>query len=111
MTTPTLATAGSAATITLMVTMTLKPEHEAAFLDDAREFVRKVHANEARTLTFALNKHPTLEHTYVWVERYEDAAAFEVHRGMEYMQADRPWRQERLAKPTEVLRLSQVAPE
>lgn len=54
-----------AGTITLVVTMQLKPEREASFLEMAAGFVEWVHANEPDTLLYTLNRHPSREHTYV----------------------------------------------
>ena len=46
----------------------------------ARAFADLVYANEPGTLLYVLTKHPTREHTYVWVERYRNAVAAERHR-------------------------------
>ena len=56
----------------------------------ARAFADLVYANEPGTLLYVLTKHPTREHTYVWVERYRDAVAAERHRDSSYMAEVRP---------------------
>jgi len=65
--------------ITLIVTMSLKPDREAEFLAMATEFIDWVHANEPDTLLYVLSRHPSREHTYVWVERYRDESAMKDH--------------------------------
>ena len=100
---------GGSEALTLVVTMTIKPEQEAAFLADAAQFVEKVYANEPDTLLYVLTKHPTLEHTYVWVERYRDVAAGDLHRNSSYMAEIRP-RLEGYVESVEALRLEQVIP-
>ena len=70
---------GGPQAITLVVTMSIKPEYVEEFLALARGFADNVYANEPGVLTYVLTKHPSLPHTYVWVERYSDAAALQQH--------------------------------
>jgi len=103
-------TAGSASTLTLIVTMVLRPEHEAEFLAFAQTTMEKVIEHEPGTLLYTLHRHPTEPHAYVWVERYADAAAFTAHSETPYigeaMSKLRDW----LARPPEVQRYQQIAP-
>ena len=107
---PPLAGQGGSEAITLIVTMSIKPEFEDEFLDMARAFADKVYANEPGTLLYVLTKHPTQEHTYVWVERYRHEAALTQHVGTAYMAEARPRLAEFLDSPPELLRLAQVIP-
>ena len=100
---------GDARTITLVVTMEVKPEHEAGFLAFAREFATLVHANEPDVLVYALTKHPTRDSTYVWIERYRDEATLRNHGQTSYMAEVRPKLQAWLVG-AEALRLEQVIP-
>jgi quinol monooxygenase YgiN len=96
--------------ITLVVTMSIKAEQEATFLEAAAGFAAWVEANEPGTSLYTLNKHPSREHTYVWVERYRDEAAMEAHRtGAQLAEALNVVR-ECLDGAPELLRLEQVIP-
>jgi quinol monooxygenase YgiN len=93
---PTLREAGvGGQTITQLVTMKVKAEHEQDFLALTQQVVPKVYANEPGTLTYALVKHPTEERTYMWIERYRDAAALAEHGKQTYLQEAiqtvKPW--------------------
>lgn len=101
----------SAMPISLIATMTIKPECEAEFLSAAREFVPWVQANEPGTLLYVLTRHPSREHTFVWLERFRDEAAVDDHRKSEQFAAFLPRVRECLAAPTEGLRLEQVIPD
>jgi len=96
--------------ITLVVTMTVKPEQEAAFLKMTGEFIAWVHANEAGTLLYTLNRNSDAGHTFTWVERYRDEAALAAHGASDEMAAARAQLPDMLAKPPERVRLQQVAP-
>jgi quinol monooxygenase YgiN len=91
--------------------MSIKPEFEAAFLDTARDFADKVYANEPGVLLYVLTKHPTREHTYVWVERYRDEEALKAHQETPYFAEARPKLSQWLAGPPEGMRLAQVVPD
>ncbi|HEU0073291.1 MAG TPA: antibiotic biosynthesis monooxygenase [Dehalococcoidia bacterium] len=96
--------------VTLVVTMTIKPEQETTFLQSCREFVEWVHANEPDTLLYVLTKHSSREHTYVWVERYRNEAAVEAHRTSPRMTEVLIVVRECLDGAPEVQRLQQVIP-
>lgn len=101
---------GDASVVSLVVTMTLKPEREAEFLAAAREIAAKVHAGEPGVLLYALTRHPTEPHTYVWVERYADAAALDSHGQAPYMKEVLSLLPGWLARPPVMLKLAQVLP-
>jgi quinol monooxygenase YgiN len=101
---------GGSGAITLVVTQAIKPEMEEAFLNTARAFADLVYANEPGVLLYVLTKHPTLPHTYVWVERYADETALLHHRDSSYMAEVRPKLAEYLDRPPEGMRLTQVVP-
>lgn len=103
-------TDAGAGTITLVITMQFTPEGEPRFLETAAKFVRWVHANEPGTLLYTLNKHPSREHTYAWVERYRDEAALEAHRTSPQLAEALKVVRECLEGPPELLRLEQVSP-
>jgi autoinducer 2-degrading protein len=101
---------GDSQTITLLVTMTFKPEKEAAFLEFAARFIERVQADEPGTLVYVLTKNPDAEHTYTWVERYRDEAALLAHRDSEYMAEAREVLQDVLAEPSRRVMLEQTLP-
>jgi quinol monooxygenase YgiN len=102
---------GSPEALTLIVTMVIKPEREAEFLATARDFVEWVHANEPGTLLYVLTKHAAQDHTYVWVERYKDHAAADVHRDSARIAAALAVVRQCLHEPPEAMRLEQVFPQ
>jgi quinol monooxygenase YgiN len=110
MSTPSSSAHGNAEVVTLVVTMSFKPEHENDFLAMAREFAATVHATEPDTLLYTLHKHPSEPHTYVWVERYRDAAAMQAHNSSSAIQAVFPKLRNYLAGPPSMLKLQQVFP-
>jgi quinol monooxygenase YgiN len=110
MSTPSSSAHGNAQVVTLVVTMTFKPEHEHDFLAMAREFTATVHATEPDVLLYTLHKHPSEPHTYVWVERYRNEAALGHHMSTPAMQAVFPKLQNYLAGPPSMLKLDQVVP-
>jgi quinol monooxygenase YgiN len=106
---------GNSEAVTMVVEMTVKPEHEQEFLDYVAGFMEKVHVNEPGTLLYVLTRHPTEPHTYLWVERYRDQEALQAHMGAPYMvepvsrAQDPEWKW--WAKPPELLlQLAQVLP-
>jgi quinol monooxygenase YgiN len=101
---------GDGEAITLVVTMPVKAEREAEFLDLCARFAEWVHANEPETLLYVLTKHPSREHTYVWVERYRDEAAMTAHRESPQLAETLPKVRECLDGAPELLRLEQVVP-
>jgi quinol monooxygenase YgiN len=102
--------ASSDSTITLVVTMTVKPEQESAFLKMTGEFIAWVQANEPGTLLYTLNKNTEVEHTYTWVERYRDQAAAQLHGSSEQIAKARAQLPDMLAKPGTRVVLHQVWP-
>ena len=101
---------GDGEAITLVVTMPVKAEREADFLDLCAAFAAWVHANEPGTLLYVLTKHPSREHTYVWVERYRDEAAMTAHRESPRLAEAFPKLRDCLDGAPEMLRLEQVGP-
>jgi quinol monooxygenase YgiN len=101
---------GDARVVTLLVTMTIKPEHDRDFLQLAAETAETVHREEPGTELYAMHEHPDKPNTYVWVERYADEAALEAHGNAPYMAdalAKLPgW----FAQPPELVKLSQIVP-
>ncbi len=102
---------GNTSVVSLVVTMTFKPEHEQDFLELARNAIKQVRAQESGNLLYVLTKHPSEPHTYVWIERYADAAAFDAHGKMPYIQDALSKLPGWFAKPPGFLRLPQVFPE
>jgi quinol monooxygenase YgiN len=96
--------------ITLIVTMSIKPDREAEFLATAGEFVDWVQANEPDTLLYVLTRHPSREHTYVWVERYRNESAIEAHRNGERFAGAIAVVRASLDGTPEALRLEQILP-
>jgi quinol monooxygenase YgiN len=101
---------GNASVITLVVTMTFKPENEQDFLDVAAKYAAFVHANEPGTVLYVLTKDPDEPHTYVWIERYADEAAIATKASkpefQEALAKVKMW----LAKPPVIKKLTQVVP-
>ncbi len=69
--------------IGIVATLRIKPGMEKAFEAAAKELVAKVHANEPGCRLYALH-HGEQPNTYVFMERYADQAAADVHRATEY---------------------------
>lgn len=90
--------------------MAIKPERETTFLESAAGFAEWVDANEPGTLLYTLNKHPSRERTYVWVEGYRDEAAMEAHRTSPQLAEALKVVRECLEGAPEMLRLKQVIP-
>ena len=102
---------GSRNVVSLVVTMAIKPEHEQEFLELARVTAAKVHSDEPGVLLYVLTKHPTEPSTYVWLERYRDAAAVEAHMQSAHLKAALTKLPGLLAKPPQGMKLEQVLPE
>jgi quinol monooxygenase YgiN len=101
---------GNEGVVSLVVTMTVKPEREQEFLDICRAFAAYVHTHHAGVLLYALNKDPKLEHTYVWIERYVDEEAIRNKAATPEYKAAVSKVMPLLAKPPEGRRLFQVVP-
>jgi quinol monooxygenase YgiN len=96
--------------VSLIVTMTVKPEQEAAFLAMAGEMIAWVRANEEGTVLYTLNRNTDAEHTFTWVERYRDEAAFQSHGSSDQIAKARARLPEMLAQPPVRMLLRQIAP-
>jgi quinol monooxygenase YgiN len=107
----TAAPEGGSETLTLIVTMVIKPEREEEFLATTRDFVDWVHANEPGTLLYVLTKHAAQDHTYVWVERYKDHAAADAHRNTARIGEALAVVRQCLDGAPEAIRLEQVFPQ
>jgi quinol monooxygenase YgiN len=101
---------GSEGVVSLVVTMTVKPESEQEFVDICRAFAAYVHTHYAGVLLYTLNKDPRLEHTYVWIERYVDEEAIRNKAATPEYKAAVSKVLPLLAKPPEGRRLFQVVP-
>jgi quinol monooxygenase YgiN len=101
---------GDAKTITLVVTMPIKPKYEQTFLAKATEFMSLVRENEPGTLLYSVSKHPTGPYTFVWVERYRDEASVDAHGATPYFQALLPSLPEWTSGDVDVQTLTQVSP-
>lgn len=101
---------GNQGVISLVVTMTVKPENEHEFLDICRSFAAYVHTHYAGVLLYTLNKDPRQEHTYVWIERYVDDAAIRAKAETAEYKSAVSRVMLLLARPPEARRLVQVIP-
>lgn len=101
---------GDTSFITLVVKMPVKPEKEQEFLEAMKAFIPKVQASEEGTELYALTKHATEPHTYVWIERYRDVAALDDHGKTPHMLEIRPRLPEWIGGKVEVQKLEQVLP-
>lgn len=102
---------GDRSVVNLVVTMAIKPEREQEFLELARVVAAKVHTDEPGVLLYVLTKHPTEPSTYVWLERYRDAAAFETHMQSPHLKAALEKLPDLVAKPPVGMKLEQILPE
>jgi quinol monooxygenase YgiN len=101
---------GDAKTITLVVTIPVKPESEQAFLDTAKDFIAVVGDKEPGTLLYSVSKHPTKPHTVVWVERYRDQATADAHGETPHFRAVMESQGPRISGDVDMQRLTQVSP-
>jgi quinol monooxygenase YgiN len=101
---------GDSSVVTLLVTLTIHPEKEEEFADFAAAISHEVRENEPGTLLYALHRHPSEPHTYVWVERYRDAEALEAHTAAPYIAEAMGTLPNWLSRPPEVTQLSQIDP-
>ncbi len=102
---------GDSDVITLIGMMTIKPQHEQAFVDFATRTVQAVREMEPGTILYVLHKHPAEPHTYVWVERYRDAEALRMHTEAPYIAEAMGKLPNWLSKPPELLQLNQIVAE
>ncbi|MGB3428065.1 MAG: antibiotic biosynthesis monooxygenase family protein [Burkholderiaceae bacterium] len=101
---------GNEGVVSLVVTMTVKPESEQEFLDICRTYAAYVHTHYAGVLLYTLNKDPKLEHTYVWIERHVDEEAIRTKAATPEYKAAVSRVMPLLAKPPGGRRLFQVIP-
>jgi quinol monooxygenase YgiN len=101
---------GGSDAITFVATVTIKPEHEEEYLALVAAMADKILANEPGTTLHVLHKHPTEPYTYVAVERYRDAEAWNAHAEAPYLCETLGQLEEWLTKPVDVLQLSQMVP-
>ncbi|HYM32681.1 MAG TPA: putative quinol monooxygenase [Candidatus Cybelea sp.] len=71
------------AVLAIVATIKVKPGSEKDFEAVAKELVAKVNANEPGCKLYTLCKGEDPQ-TYVFMERYEDKAATELHRSTDY---------------------------
>jgi quinol monooxygenase YgiN len=69
--------------LAIVATIKVKPGSENDFEAVAKQLVAKVNANEPGCKLYALCRSSEPQ-TYVFMERYEDQAATELHRGTDY---------------------------
>jgi len=101
---------GNEGVVSLVVTMTVKPESEQEFLEICRAYAAFVHTHHAGALLYTLNKDPKLDHTYVWIERYVDEEAIRAKAATPEYKAAVSKVIPLLARPPEARRLVQVVP-
>src|SRR5512137_2528286 len=101
---------GHEGVVSLVVTMTVKPENERDFLEICREFAAYVHTHYAGVLLYTLSKDPRQEHTYVWIERYVDEEAIRKKAATPEYKAAVAKVMPLLANPAQARRLVQVVP-
>lgn len=91
----------------LVATIKVKPGTGPEFEAVAKELVAQVRANEPGCKLYVLHR-AEAEDTYVFLERYVDAAAVEAHRKTDYFKALGRKMGEFMAGPPELLRLTEV---
>lgn len=101
---------GDSAVITLVGTMTVVAEREDEFLELATRTARAVHEREPGTILYALHRHPTEPHAYVWVERYRSAEALKAHNEAPSIAEAMAKLPNLLSKPPELIQMNQVVP-
>jgi quinol monooxygenase YgiN len=101
-------TSGGSGVITFMGTTTIKPEHDEAYVTLTIETAELIRLHEPDTLLHLVHRHPTEPHTYVFVERYRNADAVKAHADAPYFRETMAKAQDWLAKPPDVLQLTQI---
>ena len=95
----------------VVATIRVKPGMEQDFETVARELVAKVRANEPGCALYALHRRQEGGEgppTYVFMERYRDQAAVDVHRGTDYFKTLGRKMGEYMEGRAEVVRLVEV---
>jgi quinol monooxygenase YgiN len=72
--------------LSVVATIKVKPGSEQDFEAVAKELTAKVNANEPGCKLYTLNRGDQPQ-TYVFMERYVDQAAIELHRGTDYFKS------------------------
>jgi quinol monooxygenase YgiN len=93
--------------IGLVATIEVKPGAGAEFEKVAKELVAQVRANEPGCKLYVLHR-AEAANTYVFLERYVDAAAVEAHRKTDYFKSLGRKMGEFMAGPPKVERLTEV---
>jgi quinol monooxygenase YgiN len=101
---------GGSDSITFVATVSVKPEHEADYVALMASITDTVLRQEPDTTLYVLHSHPTEPHTYVVVERYQDADALRLHGEAPYLAEALQKTQDWISKPIEALQLSQILP-
>jgi len=91
----------------LVATIKVKPGTGTDFEAVAKELVTQVRANEPGCKLYVLHRAEAAD-TYVFLERYVDAAAVEAHRKTDYFKTLGKKMGEFMAAPPELLRLTEV---
>jgi quinol monooxygenase YgiN len=91
----------------LVATIKVKPGTGAQFEAVAKELVAEVRANEPGCKLYVLHR-AEAEDTYVFLERYVDAAAVEAHRETDYFKTLGRKMGEFMAGPPEIVRLTEI---
>jgi quinol monooxygenase YgiN len=94
--------------ITLVGTITIKPEHDQEFVPLAMSTAELVRRQEPDTILYLSHGHPTEAHAYAFVKRYRDAAAWQTHREAPYVQGALAKLQNCAVEPPDTLRLTQI---
>jgi quinol monooxygenase YgiN len=94
--------------ITLMGTITIKPEHDEEFVALATATADMVRRYEPDTLLYLSYRYPTQAHTYAFVERYRHADAWATHSEAPYIQDALAKLQNCVVEPPDTLQLTQT---
>jgi quinol monooxygenase YgiN len=91
----------------IVATIKTKPGHDAAFEELAKALVAAVNAHEPGCLLYTLFKAEEPD-TYVFLERYQDEAALQAHRGTAYFKELGRQMGEHMEGRAQILRLREV---
>jgi quinol monooxygenase YgiN len=94
--------------ITLMGTISIKPEHDQEFVALATSTAEMVRRQEPDTLLYLSYRHPTQAYTYAFVERYRHADAWKTHSEAPYIQDALATLKNCVVEPPDTLRLTQI---
>jgi quinol monooxygenase YgiN len=102
-------TDGGSNIITFIATTTIKPEHVEEYAILVATTAEMIRTHEPDTLLHVIHRHPTKPDTFVAIERYRNAEALKSHAEAPYLEEARRNMQNWLAKPHEVLQLTEIA--